>query len=202
MLAEERVDLDAIPAIPYSVVVNNSQPTGPVIGFLDGENIIVRQSWINQWLLVGISVLLEGWIVYLNLHLAESGNFELELGSFFVPTTYLPIIPLIVLATAAWKIYNERLVITPHYLIHVTGRLWWSARTTRLDYIQVQEIETIQTIPQRILGVADLHITPIGRDLKGSIRIRGLRNPRAVKDVIRNLRNEHRGPSNPVTSKE
>lgn len=170
------------------------------IGFIDGENIIVRQSWINQWLLVCVTLLLEVAIVFLNLTLAESGSFELGIGSFSIPTTYLPIIPLLVLATAAWKIYNERLVITPHYLIHVTGRLWWSARTTRLDYNQVQEIETIQTIPQRILGVADLHITPIGRDVKGSIMIRGLRNPRGVKDLIRNLRSQQSGTSNSVTT--
>lgn len=170
------------------------------IGFIDGENIIVRQSWINQWLLVGITVLLEVAIVYLNLELAESGSFELGIGALSIPTTYLPVVPLLVLATAAWKIYNERLVITPHYLIHVTGRIWWSARTTRLDYNQVQEIETIQTIPQRILGVADLHITPIGRDLKGSIMIRGLRNPRGVKDLIRDLRSQQSGTPNGVTA--
>lgn len=163
------------------------------IGFVDGENIIVRQSWINQWLLVCVTVLLEVAIVFLNLNLAKSGSFELGIGTLSIPTTALPIIPLLVLATAAWNIYNERLVITPHYLIHVTGRLWWSARTSRLDYNQVQEIETIQTIPQRILGVADLHITPIGRDLKGSIMIRGLRNPRGVKDLIRNLRSQQSG---------
>ena len=172
------------------------------IGFIDGDNIIVRQSWTNQWLLVSFTVFLEVAIVFLNLRLAESGTFELGMGSLSIPTTYLPIVPLIVLATAAWKIYNERLVITPHYLIHVTGRLWWSVRTTRLDYNQVQEIETIQTIPQRILRVADLHITPIGRDLKGSIMIRGLRNPRGVKDLIRNLRSRQSGTQNSVTSAE
>lgn len=172
------------------------------IGFVDGENIIVRQSWINQWLLVSVTVLVEVAIVFLNLNLATSGSFELGIGTLSIPTTSLPIIPLLVLATAAWNIYNERLVITPHYLIHVTGRLWWSARTTRLDYNQVQEIETIQTIPQRILGVADLHITPIGRDLKGSIMIRGLRNPRGVKDLIRSLRSQQSGVPNSVLSAE
>lgn len=195
MISSGRVRLDAIPPLPYSIDVDTNDTTSPVIGFVDGENIIVRQSWINQWLLVGITALLEVAIVVLNLRLAETGQFELEVGTLFIPTTYLPIVPLLVLATAAWKVYNERLVITPHYLIHVTGRLWWSARTTRLDYNQIQEIETIQTIPQRILRLADLHITPIGRDMKGSIRIRGLRNPRAVKDLIRNLRSQQSGTS-------
>ena len=171
--------------------------TAQAIGFLDGENIIVRQSWMNQWLLVVTTVVLEVAIVYLNLRLTESGNFDLAVGSFLIPTSYLPSIPLLVLATAAWKIYNERLVITPHYLIHVTGRIWWSAKTCRLDYNHVQEIETIQSIPQRILGVADLHITPIGRDLRGSMMIRGLSKPRVVKDLIRSLRNQQEGLSNP-----
>ena len=178
----------------------NRNTGAPTIGVVDGDNIIIRQSWLNQYVLVGVTLLLEVAIVYLNVELAESGDYDISLGVLSVPTIYLPCIPLLVLARAAFKIYNERLVITPEYLIHVTGRLWWSARTSRLDYNQVQEIETIQSIPQRILGVADLHITPIGRDLKGSIMMRGLRKPRAVKDLIRNLRSQQGAFSNPVMS--
>jgi len=178
----------------------NNNTGAPTIGFVDGDNIIIRQSWLNQYLLVGITVLLEVGIVYLNVELAEIGDYDVSLGPVSIPTLYLPIIPLLVLARAAFNIYNERLVITPAYLIHVTGRLWWSARTSRLDYDHVQEIETIQSIPQRILGVADLHITPIGRDLKGSMTIRGLSRPRAVKDLIRSLRSQQGGLSNPVTA--
>jgi hypothetical protein len=198
----ERVHLDATSPFPYSIPVENNATTASSIGFVDGENIIIRQSWLNQYFLIGITVLLEAAIVYLNLKLAEIGDYDISLGTLSIPTIYLPSIPLIVLARAAFNIYNERLVITPHYLIQVTGRLWWSARTSRLDYNQIQEIETIQSIPQRILGVADLHITPIGRDLKGSIMMRGLRNPRAVKDLIRNLRSKEGAPSNQVTSGE
>ena len=174
----------------------------PTIGVVDGNNIIVRQSWLNQYMLVGVTLIFEAAIIYLNVEFAREGDFDISLGSLSIPTIYLPIIPLLVLARAAFTIYNERLVITPEYLIHVTGRLSWSARTSRLDYNQVQEIETIQSIPQRILGVADIHITPIGRDLKGSIMMPGLRNPRAVKDVIRNLRSQRRDSSNPVMSTE
>jgi uncharacterized membrane protein YdbT with pleckstrin-like domain len=180
----------------------NNETTAPSIGVVDGDNIIVRQSWLNQYILVGVTLLLEVAIIYLNIQLALEGDFDISIGSLSIQTIYLPIIPLLVLARAAFKIYNERLVITPEYLIHVTGRLWWSARTSRLDYNQVQEIETIQSIPQRILGVADIHITPIGRDLKGSIMMPGLRKPRAVKDVIRHLRSKQGELSNPVMSVE
>ena len=180
----------------------NNETTAPSIGVVDGDNIIVRQSWLNQYILVGVTLFLEVAIIYLNIQLALEGDFDISLGSLSIPTIYLPIIPLLVLARAAFKIYNERLVITPEYLIHVTGRLWWSSRTSRLDYNQVQEIETIQNIPQRILGLADIHITPIGRDLQGSITMPGLRRPRAVKDVIRSHRSRQGELSNPVMAAE
>jgi membrane protein YdbS with pleckstrin-like domain len=178
----------------------NNETIASTVGVVDGDNIIIRQSWLNQYVLVGVTLVLEVAIIYLNMELAESGDYDISIGSLSIPTIYLPIIPLLVLARAAFKIYNERLVITPQYLIHVTGRLWWSARTARLDYNHVQEIETIQSIPQRLLGLSDLYITAIGRDSKGTITIQGLRRARAVKDLIRSLRTDHGDAATAVVS--
>ena len=96
--------------------MNNNTTTAPTIGVDDGENILIRQSWLNQYVLIGVTLLLEFAIIYLNMVLAESGRFALSVGSLSVSTTVLPVIPLVVLARAAFNVYNERLVITPNYL--------------------------------------------------------------------------------------
>lgn len=166
---------------------NNTAPLAPV-GVVDGDNILVRQSWLNQYILLSIVAALEVAIVYWTIAFPGSATFSLNLGALSLSPSYLPAIPLLVLARGAFIVYNQRLVITPAYLIHVSGRLWWTERSSRLEYSHIQEIETIQSIPQRLLGVADLNILPIGGGNRKAILMRGIRKPRAVKDVIRDKR--------------
>lgn len=166
---------------------NNSVPQSTV-GVVDGENIIVRQSWLNQFPLVLVALALEVIIVYISLEFPDVAAFSFKIGSATISASYLPLLPLLVIARAALYIYNERLVITPNYLIHVTGRISWSERSSRLEYSHIQEIETVETIAQRILGLGDLNILPIGAGNRQEILMKGLRHPRAVKDVIRSLK--------------
>lgn len=166
---------------------SNETPRSTV-GVVDGENILVRQSWFNQYILLSIVIALEIAVVYWTIAFPGSATFSLNLGALSVSPSYLPAIPLLVLARAAFNVYNQRLVITPAYLIHVSGRLWWTERSSRLEYSHIQEIETIQSIPQRILGLADLNILPMGGGNRQAIRMKGLRDSRAVKDVIREIR--------------
>lgn len=158
------------------------------IGVVDGENVIVRQSWLNQSPLVALALALEVCIVYLTIDVPEIAAFTLDLGAVRLSAAYLPIIPAFLIGKAAINIYNERLVITPDYLIHVTGRISWRERSSRLEYSHIQEIETIESISQRIFGIGDLNILPIGAGNRQAICMRGLRKPRAVKDLIRSLR--------------
>ena len=159
------------------------------VGVVDGKNIIVRQSWLNQFPLVLVALALEIAIVYITLDFPEVASFSFQIASVTISASYLPFIPLFVLAKAALNIYNERLVITPSYLIYVTGRISWSERSSRLEYSHIQEIETIETIAQRLLGIGDLNILPVGAGTRQAILMQGLRHPRAVKDVIRSYRN-------------
>lgn len=158
------------------------------VGVVDGDNVIVRQSWLNQWPLVGLTAALEAAIVYVSIRFPELATFSVDLGAISLSGSYLPIIPVFVLLVAAFNIYNERLVITPLYLIHVTGRISWRERSSRLEYDHIQEIETSGSIIQRLLGLADLNILPIGAGNRQAILMRGLRNARAVKDLIRSVR--------------
>ena len=168
--------------------METSQSRNTTVGVIDGDNVIVRQSWLNQWPLMLLAVGLEAIIVYLSLRFPELATFSTHLGSLRLSGSYLPIIPVFVLVKAAFNIYNERLVITPNYLIHVTGRLWWRERSSRLEYDHIQEIETIESIIQRILSLGDLNILPIGAGNRQAILMKGLHKPRSVKDLIRSMR--------------
>jgi uncharacterized membrane protein YdbT with pleckstrin-like domain len=164
--------------------------SGPhtTVGIVDGDNVIVRQSWLNQWPLVLLTAVLEVAIVYVSIIFPELATFSVHLGALALSGSYLPAIPVFVLLKAAFNIYNERLVITPLYLIHVTGRISWRERSSRLEYDHIQEIETIESIIQRILGLGDLNILPIGAGNRQAILMQGLRHPRAVKDLVRSVR--------------
>jgi uncharacterized membrane protein YdbT with pleckstrin-like domain len=102
-----------------------------------------------------------------------------------LPASSLTMLPLLIALKAAFHIYNERLVLTPDYMIHVTGRLSWRERSSRLPYEHIQEIETAQSVLQKICGLGDLLVTPLGGTSSTSIQIQGIRSPRAVKDRIR-----------------
>lgn len=168
--------------------MGNSQAPHTTVGVVDGDNVIVRQSWLNQWHLILLTALLEWAIIDLSIRFPELATFSTQLGTVPISGSYLPIIPVFVLLRAAFNIYNQRLVITPNYLIHVTGRLWWRERSSRLEYDHIQEIETIESIIQRLLGLGDLNVLPIGAGNRQAIVMKGLHKPRAVKDLIRSKR--------------
>ncbi len=170
--------------------MENSQTARSTVGIVDGDNVIVRQSWLNQWPLLLLTAALEAAIVYFYIRFPELATFSMNIGALSLSGSYLPIIPVFVLLKAALNIYNERLVITPSYLIHVTGRISWRERSSRLEYDHIQEIETIESIPQRMLGLADLNILPIGAGNRQAILMKGLLKPRAVKDLIRSKRGQ------------
>ena len=161
------------------------------VGVVDGENLLFHQSWLNQMPLIFLAVFLEVVIVYLTIAYPDFALFVVPLGSDGFSASILPVFPLFVLLWGAIRIYNERLVVTPLYLIHVSGRLQWRERSVRLEYSHIQEIETVQSIFQRFLGIGDLMVVPIGSGNRSPIMMKGLRHPRAVKDVIREIKAKH-----------
>lgn len=161
------------------------------VGVVDGENLLFHQSWLNQMPLIFLAVFLEVVIVYLTIAYPDFALFVVPLGSDSFSASILPVFPLFVLLWGAIRIYNERLVVTPFYLIHVSGRIQWRERSVRLEYSHIQEIETVQSIFQRFLGIGDLMVVPIGSGNRSPIMMKGLRHPRAVKDVIREIKAKH-----------
>lgn len=163
--------------------------------------MIFTQSWWNQLPIICAFAALEVITIALTLRFPESTSLKLPVGAGDVSISYLPPLPLFVFGKAAFRVLNERLVVTPSYLIHVTGRLSWQERSVRLEYPHIQEIETVQTVMQRIFGLGDIIITPIGGGTaKNAICIQGLANPRAVKDVIRNVKSQLADGHSPIST--
>ncbi len=152
------------------------------VGRIDGENLVLRQSWLNQFPLLAVFVALEVLASYLLIEFPDASSVEVNLFERVVRVSWVSIVPLLILGKAAFHVLNERLVLTPEYLIQVNGRLTWREKSTRLEYHHIQEIETEQTILQRVLGIGDVTLKPIGG---APMRMVGLYNPREVKNVIR-----------------
>ena len=171
----------------------NEQSQKPSVGIVDGDNLLFHQSWWNQWPALILFVIGEVVMMYISV-VSESVSLSIPVASTSVSVSVLPAFPLIFAVVAAFRVLNERLVVTPDYIIHVAGRVSWSERTVRLEYDHIMEIEIVQTIVQRLLGLGDVIIKPLGGAERSSIRMRGLSKPRAVKDIVRE-RTRVNGPS-------
>jgi len=159
----------------------------PSVGRKDGDNYIVEQSWRNQIGALLVCVAILGTLIYVKMKIPEFTHAPFPVGDVeaWYPALYL--LPLVVLARAAFSVYNERFVITPEYVIHVTGRLAWRGRSSRLAYGSIQEIEIEETIAQRVFAVGDIKLIPMAGSEVSSIKLCGVRSPRAVKDLIRGI---------------
>lgn len=173
--------------------MNDNQLTAPIIGRRDGENTILHPSWLNQLPLLLVFLVLELLVIYVRIEFSDRSAHKLPDGTLDTIISLLPVFPLLVLAKAAFTIFNERLVLTPHYIIHVMGRISWRVRSVRLEYQHIQEIEIQQTILQRIVGVGDISIVALGGANVAAVHMHGLANPRAVKDRIRDARTRAAG---------
>jgi hypothetical protein len=157
------------------------------VGVRDGDNIIIRQSWLNQTGMIVLILATLALTSYLSVVFPDYTTISTELG---VELPILNFIPLAMLMRCAFVIYNERFVITPEYLIDVEGRLAWRERSTRVEYHRVQEIKIEETVVQRILGLGDVTVVPLAGSDGVPICLRGVSHPRVVKDLIRHQKRE------------
>jgi len=108
------------------------------VGVRDGDNIIIRQSWLNQLGMIVLALATLALTSYLTILFPEYTTLTSE-GGWSLPV--LNFIPLTIVLHSDYNVYNERFVVTPEYLIDVEGRLAWRERSTRIEYHRVQEIK-------------------------------------------------------------
>jgi uncharacterized membrane protein YdbT with pleckstrin-like domain len=158
------------------------------VGLQDGDNVIIRQSWLNQIGPIFMALILLCVTSYLSIIFPEHTTLPMGDGRWSLPL--LNFIPLAIALRSAFVVYNERFVITPEYLIDVEGRLAWRGRSIRVEYHRIQEIRIEETILQRIFNLGDVTVVPLAGADGIPICLRGIKHPRLVKDLIRQRKKE------------
>ncbi len=153
-------------------------------------NLIFTQSWLNQFPLLLATAALTALMTYLTFEYPGYSFLHLnsKWGAFDAPILF--IVPAVLLMKALYIIYNEKFILTPQYMIHVSGRLNWKERTVRLEYSRIQEIEIDQTILQKIFNLGDVIVLPVAGSSATNIHMHGARSPRMVKDAIREMQSQ------------
>ena len=159
------------------------------IGRKDGDNIIFSQSWWNQFPLLCGFIIISILLGYASFAMLPQTIISFNFNGIEVIVPLLLIVPFILLLKAAYRIYNRRFVLTPEYMIHITGRISWREHSVRLEYSRIQEIQIDQTILQRVFGLGDVVIMPIAGTAETAVLMHGVSSPRLVKDLIRQRQN-------------
>lgn len=148
----------------------------------EGENIIVNQSWRNNVGLALAVILAALGSVYCTVTYPEYAGVPLPSGRGSFPVVVF--VPLGLALRWLAIMINTKLILTPEYLLLITGVVSWRKRSVRLEYNRIAEIEIVQTIPQRVLGIGDVLIMPAGTGPDAAIGMPGVANPRALKDLL------------------
>jgi uncharacterized membrane protein YdbT with pleckstrin-like domain len=149
---------------------------------VEGDNVIVNQSWLNNiGLLVALIAAVLGTI-YCMVLFPEYTGVPLPDGTTF---PLLAVVPIAVALRWLAVMLNNKLVLTPEYLLLISGAISWRKTTTRLEYHRISEIEIVQTIPQRLFGIGDVIVMPAGTGPDASVCMPGVSYPGALKDILR-----------------
>lgn len=148
------------------------------------KKVVINQDVLNQGPLLFVFFL----SIYLLFALSQLYPWSvqtIDLTAFDLPLPLFGIFPLIIGARLIHTLLDKRVVLTDEYLNFIEGRLSWKEKTIRVGYDHIREIEIDNTLYQKMLGVGDLGITAIATTLEPTIKMPGVRNPRKIKDIIR-----------------
>lgn len=163
----------------------DARPSKYGVGRVDGENLVFTQSWFNQIPLLIAIALVTAIVIYITVSLPYYAFLPIKFQQAIIQIPVLLLLPIILLLKVFYIIHNERFVLTPEYMIHITGRLNWKERTVRLEYTRIQEIEIDQTLLQKLFNLGDVVILPVAGSSTTNIHMHGTSSPREVKDAIR-----------------
>lgn len=94
---------------------------------------------------------------------------------------------LVIVGVGLWNIYNTHYRVTEQRVIRRLGIL--SRRVSTIELKDVRNVQTVQTVLDRLLDVGDVLISSAGQS-DVEIEFSGVRNPSAVAGMIRDRRGE------------
>ena len=194
----ESLFCDSIPAVserlhpignPLSARSIESKPaTVQALTINPARLVVIRHSFFNQIPLLTVTATL--WIaaialsVYYPLLIQEI--LHLHVGDAIIPLqlSLFAIFPLLSLGTLLHRLFNERIILHPGYILFRKGLLSWQETSSRIEYENVREVNIGQNLIQKILGVGNIKVSTVATQIAAEVTMNGIRNPRKLKDEI------------------
>ena len=111
----------------------------------------------------------------------------------FIPPFHIPlfgIIPLVLGAKLLHDMKDSKLLLYKDYVLYAKGLMSWQEHTVRIRYNHLREIEIDQTILQKLFGIGDIVLISMSSQSEDEVYMRGIPNPRHIKDLIEKRRNK------------
>ncbi len=154
----------------------------------DSANIVIGPSVRDQWVHLIIFVFLMVFMVVGSLRfpwLVQQVNLNLPPGyDITFNVSLLALFPLISIAFIAHRLFDERYILTPEYILEISGRCSLKFHSARLRYIHVKDVEIDKKLYQRFLNVGDLIVATSITSGDSNIRMKGIVNPWEIKKIV------------------
>ena len=150
---------------------------------MQNDNLVFRTSFLNFPALLFTTALTTTIAIYSVINWNWSLQW-VELYKYWIPVPLFGLPAIAFFVVLIFKTFNEKLILTPNYVLIIEGILSWKQDSVRMEYPSIKEVLIEETIPQRILGLGNIRcLTVVSAENNNSTMI-GVRNPRAVKDLI------------------
>ncbi|MBX7144184.1 MAG: PH domain-containing protein [Oligoflexia bacterium] len=162
----------------------------PLASATKHENLVIYRSALSELVSIVSVIALTILSVYLSVLFPWSVE-HVNVGPLAIPIPLFGLLPLIILFRLLHNLYNYRYILCDEYVLEVRGLWSLAAKSVRINYIHIRGIEIDESLVQRILGLGDVSILGvIGNQGEPCLTMKGLRNPRHVKDLIQDRVNQ------------
>jgi uncharacterized membrane protein YdbT with pleckstrin-like domain len=114
---------------------------------------------------------------------------QISIGSLFgYDITFglplLGLLPLMLMGNIVVRLMNYKYVLTPDYVLEIEGLMALVEKSVRLHYIHLRGIEIERSVLQKLFNLGDLRLGSAIAQGDAEIVMKGIYNPRRVKDII------------------
>lgn len=150
--------------------------------------IAIRHHWANQLPLI-IAIVFLSYAAYkisvaFPITVQELLRFSIFGTDISLKLPFFAIFPVVGVFVLIHRLFNERLVLHPEYLLFREGLLSWRELSSRIEYEHVREINIGQNIFQKLFNIGELRVSTVATQIAAEVTMTGVRRPRRVKDEV------------------
>ncbi|MCO6430426.1 MAG: PH domain-containing protein [Deltaproteobacteria bacterium] len=150
----------------------------------DNANIIYHTSFLHFLPLLIAALAAAVFAFYASFEWKWSVQWA-EIGGYTVPLPLFGLPAIVLMVMLICRKYNEKLILTPEYVLFIEGIIRWKQESVRMDYASIKEVTIEETILQRLLGLGDVCcLTAAASAAHKTATMPGVRSPRKIKDLI------------------